>query len=186
VYANELKKGMVIQLDNELWTVVDYTLITPGNKRAILQTKIKNVRTGALLEKRMRTNDKVEMAYLEKRDMEYLYEDTAGYVFMEAAGEQHTLDRDMLKDLIGYIKPNTPVTVQIADGNPLTIDIPNSVELEVVETEPAVKGQTATNQYKPAGLETGIRIQVPPFINVGDVVRVDTRDGKYLDRASSK
>ena len=186
MYANELKRGMVIDLEGDLWQVLDYTLITPGNKRSILQTKLKNLRTGSTVEKRMRTNDRVEAAYFDKVEMEYLYEDQMGYVFMEPSGEQHTLDKELLKEHIGYVKPNTIVTVQIANGRPINVEIPNSVELKVTETDPAVRGQTATNQYKSAVLETGIKAQVPPFIGIGDVVRVDTRDGKYLDRASSK
>lgn len=180
--VNDIKKGMVIEYNNTRWIVVDYQQVKPGKGPAYLQTKLKNLKSGAVLEQRLRPSEKVEQVFLEKRDMEYLYEDASGYVFMEETGEQQIIDRDLIRDIIGYIRPNMPVKVIFVEGKALSVDLPTAVELEVTETDPAIKGQTATNQYKPAVVETGLKVMVPPFISIGDVIRVDTRDGKYLDR----
>jgi len=185
VNANEVKKGMVIEYNGDRWIVVDYQQVKPGKGPAYMQTKLKNLKSGAVLEQRLRPSEKVEQVFLEKREMEYLYEDASGYVFMEETGEQHIIDHELIKDIIGYIRPNVPVKVVFAEGKALSVDLPTAVELEVTDTDPAIRGQTATNQYKPAIVETGLKVMVPPFVNTGDVIRVDTREGKYLDRASS-
>lgn len=182
---SQVRKGMVIVGDDkQLYYVVDYHLNTPGNWRAILQLKIKNLKTGAITPLRVRPEDKVEQAYLDKREMEYIYQDGDGYVFMDTeTSDQITLDREWVGDQMLYMKENTKAHVTFYDGKPLFLDLPATVELKVVETEPAVKGATAAAQYKPAILETGLKITVPPFVGIGEVVAVDTRESKYLSRA---
>ena len=182
---SQVRKGSVIVLDDgQLYYVVDRDLNTPGNWRAILNLKLKNLKTGAVQEKRFRPSDKVEQAYLDKREMEYIYQDGDGYVFMDTeTSEQTTLAREWVGDLMLYMKENTKAHVVFYEGNPLSLELPASVELKVVETEPAIKGATAQAQYKPAVLETGLKITVPPFVNIGEIVSIDTRSGEYLSRA---
>jgi elongation factor P len=180
-----VRKGMVIVgEDNQLYTVVDRSLHTPGNWRAILTLRIKNLKTGNVVDKRFKPEDKVETAFLDKREMEYIYQDAEGYIFMDTENfEQVTLRAILVGDLMGYIKPNTKVNVTFYEGNPLSIELPDTVILQVTETEPSVKGATAAAQYKPATLETGIKVTVPPFIAIGEMIKVDTRSGEYLERA---
>src|SRR5262245_27870813 len=156
--------------DGQLSYVVDRDLNTPGNWRAILQLKLKNLKTGAITEKRVRPQDKVEQAYLDKREMEYIYQDGDGYVFMDVeTSDQITLSADWVGDEMLYLKENTKAHVTFYEGKPLFLDLPASVELKVMETEPSVKGATAAAQYKPALLETGLKITVPPFVNIGEM-----------------
>jgi len=185
VNVSDIKKGMVIEYNSDRWIVIDYQQVKPGKGPAYLQMKLKNLKSGGVLEQRMRPNEKIEQVFLEKQEMEYLYEDAAGYVFMEENGEQHIIDRELIQDIIGFIRPNVPLTVVFVEGKPLYVDLPTSVELEITETDPALKGQTATNQYKPAVAETGLKVMVPPFVGPGTVIRVDTKEGKYLDRVNS-
>ncbi len=181
----QVRKGMVIVgEDGQLYSVVDKHLNTPGNWRAILQIKLKNLKTGAVTEKRFRPDEKVETAYLEKREMQYLYQEGDDYVFMDnETFDQIHLGADWIGDLILYLKENENTQVVFYEGKPISLEPPATVELRVTETEPSLKGATAAAQYKPATLETGLRIDVPPFINIGDVLQVDTREGKYLGRA---
>jgi elongation factor P len=182
---SQVRKGQVIVgEDGQLYAVIDRDLNTPGNWRAILNLKLKNLKTGAVTPKRFRPDDKVELAYLEKRPMQYLYQEGDGYVFMDKETyDQITLNRELAGELIQYLKENDDAQVTFYDGRALSLELPATVELKVVETEPSVKGATAAAQYKPATLETGLKITVPPFINVGEVVQVDTRTGEYLSRA---
>jgi elongation factor P len=182
---SQVRKGTVIVLDDgQLYYVADRDLNTPGNWRAILNLKLKNLKTGAVQVRRFHPADKVEQAYLEKREMEYIYQDGDDYVFMDTeTSEQITLPRDQVGDLMLYMKENTKAHVVFYEGKPLSLELPAAVELKVVETEPSVKGATAAAQYKPAILETGLKVVVPPFVNVGEVVSVDTRTGEYLSRA---
>ena len=180
----ELRRGMIIVEDGQLCQVMDRDLKTPGNLPSKLRLKLKNLKTGLVADKRVHPEDKVEQAYLETRDMQYLYKDGDGYVFMDKETyDQITLDKEWVGDLMLYLKENEDAKVTFHDGNPLSLELPNTVELKVVDTEPSVKGATAAAQYKPATLETGLKITVPPFIGVGDVVSVDTRECKYLGRA---
>jgi elongation factor P len=168
---------------DQLYQVLDRDLNTPGNWRAILQLKLKNLKTGSITLNRVRPQDKVETAYLDKREMEYIYEDSTGYVFMDTETyDQISLDHDMVEELMQYLKPNSKVFVTFYDARPLSLELPATVELEVTETDPALKGATAAAQYKPATLETGLKITVPPFIGVGEKIKVDTRTGEYLER----
>jgi elongation factor P len=182
---SQVRKGMVlIGDDSQLYQVVERDLNTPGNWRAILQLKLRNLKTGNITDRRVRPADKVETAYLDKREMEYIYMDSTGYVFMDTETyDQISLPGDMVDELMLYMKPNTRAHIVFYEGKPLSLELPAAVELEVTETEPSVKGATAAAQYKPATLETGLKITVPPHINQGDRIKVDTRDGKYLERA---
>jgi elongation factor P len=182
---SQVRKGMVIVgEDGQLWQVVDRDLNTPGNWRAILNLKLKNLKTGAVIPKRFRPDDKVEQAYLDKRQMQYLYQEGDDYVFMdEETYDQIHLNREWIGDLVYYLKENEKAQVVFYEDKPISIELPATVELTVTHTEPALKGATAAAQYKPATMETGLQIDVPPFISIGDVLQIDTRDGKYLGRA---
>lgn len=181
---SEVRKGMVIIYEGQLCYVVDRELKTPGNLPSKLTLTLKNLKTGFVNGQRVHPEDKVEQAYLDKREMQYLYKDADGFVFMDNESyDQTTLNQAMIGDLILYVKEGTNVQVTFHDGKPLSIEPPQSVELQVVETEPSLKGATAAAQYKPATLETGLKLNVPPFINIGEKIIVDTSEGKYLSRA---
>jgi elongation factor P len=182
---SQVRKGMVLVGDDgQLYAVVDRDLNTPGNWRAILQLKLKNLKTGAITMNRVRPQDKVEQAYLDKRTMQYLYAEGDGYVFMDnETYDQITLGKEWVGDQILYLKENDNVQVVLYEGRPISLELPATVELRVVETEPSVKGATAAAQYKPATLETGLKVTVPPFVGVGELVAIDTRTGDYLSRA---
>src|SRR5262249_44048468 len=181
----DVRKGQVIVgEDGQLYAVVDREHITPGNWRAILNLKLKNLKTGTIAISRVKPEDKVEIAYLERPEMQYLYADGDSLIFMDnETYDQMSLGKEWVGDLFLYLKENTNCHVVFYDNKPISLDAPAMVELKVVDTEPAVKGATAAAQYKPATLETGLKIQVPPFINLGEVIAVDTRSGEYLSRA---
>ena len=182
---SQVRKGMVIVgEDGQLYHVVDRNLNTPGNWRAILTLRIKNLSTGNVVEKRFKPDDKVEQAYLDKREMQYIYQDGDGYVFMDTESyDQITLDREWVGEMMLYMKENNKAHVIFYEGKPISLELPAMVELKVTETEPALKGATAAAQYKPATLETGLKITVPPFVGIGEVLAIDTRTGEYLSRA---
>jgi elongation factor P len=182
---SQVRKGMVIVGDDgQLYHVVDRDLNTPGNWRAQLKLKLKNLKTGSIAENKVRPQDKVEQAYLDKREMEYIYQDGDGYVFMDTeTSDQTTLPADWVGELMLYMKENTKAHVIFYEGTPLSLELPATVELKVTDTEPSVKGATAAAQFKPAILETGLKVTVPPFVGIGEVVQVDTRTGAYLSRA---
>ncbi len=182
---SQVRKGMVIVgEDGQLYTVVDRDLNTPGNWRAILNLKLKNLKTGAVTPRRFRPEDKVELAYLDKRPMQYLYKEGSDYVFMDKETyDQISLNQELAGELILYLKENEDAQVTFYEGKPISLELPATVELKVVETEPSVKGATAAAQFKPATLETGLKVTVPPFIGIGEVIQVDTRTGEYLSRA---
>jgi elongation factor P len=184
---SQVRKGMVIVgEDGQLYSVVDRDLNTPGNWRAILNLKLKNLKTGAVTPRRFKPEDKVELAYLDKRPMQYLYKEGDGFVFMDKETyDQVTLTAELAGEMILYLKENEDAQVTFYDGKPISIELPAMVELKVVETAPSVKGATAAAQYKPATLETGLEITVPPFIGIGEMVQVDTRTGDYLGRAKN-
>ena len=181
---SQVRKGMVLNEGGQLYYVVDRDLNTPGNWRAILQLKLKNLKTGSITMNRVRPQDKVEIAYLEKKDFQYLYQEGDDYVFMDTETyDQYPLPQDLLGDQMKYLKENDTVKLTMYEGKPLDIELPPTVEHKVVETEPSVKGATAAAQYKPAITETGLRVTVPPFISIGEVIQIDTRTGEYLSRA---
>lgn len=182
---SQVRKGMVIVGDdNQLYTVVDRDLNTPGNWRAILQLKLKNLKTGSITINRVRPQDKVEQAYLDKREMQYIYQDGDGYVFMDTETfDQITINREWAEELMVYMKEGNKAQVVFYESKPISLELPATVDLKVTNTEPSVKGATAAAQYKPATLETGLKITVPPFVGIGEMVAVDTRTGEYLSRA---
>ena len=181
----DVRRGMVILgEDKQLYQCLDRDLNTPGNWRAILQLKLKNLKTGSITLNRVRPQDKVEVAYLEKREFQYSYKDGGDYVFMDTETfEQMTMPGEIIGDQMKYLKENDTVVLTVYEGKPMDVELAATVELKVVETEPALKGATAAAQYKPATLETGLKITVPPFINIGEVIQIDTRTGEYLSRA---
>ena len=182
---SQVRKGMVIVgEDAQLYHVVDRDLNTPGNWRAILQLKLKNLKTGSITINRVRPQDKVEQAYLDKREMQYIYQDGDGYVFMDTETfDQITLDREWVGDQMLYMKEGNKAHVVFYESKPISLDLPATVELTVTDTEPSLKGATAAAQFKEATLETGLKIKVPPFVAIGEGVAVDTRTGEYLSRA---
>ena len=187
--ATEIKPGMAVIYDDQLHIVLDTEHVKPGKGPAYVQAKMKNVMTGSITTKRLNSADKVETASIDKRDMEFLYDNSGSgegpFVFMDLQTfDQLEIHSDVLgKDQSQYLKPNTAVTVQIFQGRPLGVTLPSAVELEVVDTAPQPKGATVTNQLKEARLETGAVVRVPPFIENGQVVRVSTETGEYLGKA---
>jgi elongation factor P len=174
---------MVIKFEGEPYVVMDYQHVAPGNWRAMVQVKMRHLKQGHVKENRFRSEDKVEQVFVEGIAMEYLYQEGEHYVFMNLKTyDQIMLNKEVIGDGLGYLKPNTEVLVNYYDGEAISILMPNTVDLKVIETEPGLKGATVTNVYKMAKLETGISIQVPPFVGNGEVIRVDTREGKYIER----
>jgi elongation factor P len=180
----DVRRGMVIVgEDGQLYQCLDRDLNTPGNWRAILQLKLKNLKTGSITMNRVRPQDKVEQAYLEKKEFQYSYKDGEDYIFMDNESyEQITMPGDLIGDRMKYLKETDVVQITMYEGTPLDVELPATVTLKVIETEPALKGATAAAQYKPATLETGLKITVPPFIGTNEFVQVDTRTGEYLGR----
>ncbi len=182
--ATQLRKGMIIEYNDDLYQLTDVFHNTPGKGQASVQTKMKNIRTGVNAEKRYRSDETAIKASLESKEMEFLYNDGDDYYFMDTETyDQIALRTDIIGDSHFYLLPNIKVTVNFYQNSPVGIELPGSVELKIIETEPSLKTATVTSSYKPATLETGLKIQVPPFISEGEVVRIDTSDGKYLERA---
>ena len=183
--ANDLRPGMVIKHNNELFSIYKAEHRTPGNLRAFVQAKMRNLRTGAISDHRFRSTDDVERAIIDETEMQYLYSDGDSYCFMNTQTfDQVHLHRDVIADRAQFLVPDVMLKVEYYEGRPIDIQLPPTVDLKVVETEPGIKGGSATNVGKPAKLETGLVVQVPPFIGEGETIRVDTLEGKYLERAS--
>ncbi len=183
IEALELRKGNLIEFRDALWRVLKLQHTKPGKGGAFIQTELKNIEDGTKLNHRFRSEDKVEKAVVEPRPMQYLYPEGDHFVFMDLETfEQVQLDSSVLESATDLLLPNTEVQVLFYNGQPIGVDLPQTVELRVVDTEPVVKGQTATASYKPAQVETGFTVMVPPFVNAGDVIRVSTTDGTYEDR----
>jgi len=181
--ASEMQKGQTVKIDGRLYTVVDYQHVKLGKGGAIYQTKLKSLADGSIQNVRLRSEEIIEEAYLDKRTYEYLYSSGREHVLMDTvAFDQITLGDDAFGDGPKYLKPNTQLQVSMYEGRPVIVALPNAVDLKVTETAPEIKGATATNQNKPATLETGFVVQVPPFVKIGDVIRVDTRTGEYVTR----
>lgn len=184
VPATQLRKGMTVKIENELYRIFDQHHVTPGNLRGFVRVKMRNLRTGSMAEEKFRSDDIIERAILDEKEMQYLYNDGAGYHFMDTESyEQVQLSAKMLGTSVGFLKPEMSIHVEFHGENPVGIELPQTVDLKVVETMPAIKGATATSQTKPATLETGVIVQVPPFIGEGDVIRVNTETGEYQTRA---
>jgi elongation factor P len=182
--ATQMRPGMIIKHNNELHAVFSVEHRTPGNLRAFIQAKLRNLRTGAMFEHRFRSPDPIDRVVVDEIAMEFLYNDGDDYYFMNTENyEQTHLKRDTLGDAVDYLTANLQITVSFFDGVAVGIELPQTVELTVVETEPGLKSATASSVTKPATLETGLVVQVPPFINQGEKIRVDTAEGAYLSRA---
>ena len=182
--ATQLRPGMVIKFNNELYSVFSMTHRTPGNLRGFVQAKMRSLRTGSMTEHRFSSEDKVEKAQLDEHEMEYLYDDGEYFYFMNIENyEQMHLTKELLGDATDYLIPQLKVTVEFYEGKPISVELPATVEMTVVETEPGLKGATVSNVTKPAKMETGLVVQVPPFISEGEKIRVNTSEGTYQERA---
>lgn len=181
--ANNLRRGNIVKFEGDLWRVFDVEHQTPGNLRARVQTKLKNLRNGSMKDQRFRSEDEIEKAHMDQKTMQYLYRDGDDFHFMDTETfEQTHLAAEVLGDAVQYLIPETSITVDFHEGSPVGIELPTTVELKIVETSPEVKGGTAGAQRKPATLETGLVVQVPAFVNEGEIIRVTTEDGAYLER----
>lgn len=181
--ATQLRPGMIIRHEQELYAVFSVEHRTPGNKRGSMQTKLRNLRSGAIADYRFRAEDVVERAIVDEVDHEFLYADAEGYHFMNTETfEQIHLTRDVLGDAVDYLVPNLALKLEFYEGRPIGVALPDTVDLTVVHTEPGIQKATASAVMKPAKLETGVVVQVPPFVNVGDRVKVDTSEGRYIQR----
>src|SRR5579864_1219591 len=182
--ATQLRPGMVIKFNNELYSIFSMVHRTPGNLRGFVQVKMRSLRSGSMTEHRFSSEDRVERASLDEQEMEYLYDDGEYYYFMNTENyEQMHLTRDLLGDAVQYLVPQMKVAVEFYEGKPMSVELPPTVDLTVVETEPGLKGASVSNVTKSAKLETGLVVQVPPFINEGEKVRISTAEGTYQERA---
>ena len=183
--TGDFRTGLVIELDGELVSIVDYQHVKPGKGGAFLKTRLKNLKTGQLIEKTFRSGEKIDKAYLEEKKCEYLYRADDLFYFMDQTNfEELVLTDSQVGDAKEYLKENTTVSAVMYKGELITVELPTFVELEVVNTEPGARGDTVSRAAKPAELETGARVQVPLFVNNGDRIKVDTREGKYVERVS--
>jgi len=185
VKSQDLKPGIAVNLNGEVYVCVNTDHVKPGKGPAYVQAKFKNVRSGGHVEKRLRSSEEIEQAILDRREMEYLYSDAGGAVFMDSETfDQITINGEVLGEALMYLKPNTTLTCMVYQGNVISIELPAVVELEITDTPPGIKGATATNQLKEALCETGLKTRVPPFIGNGEVVRISTETGEYLGRVT--
>ena len=183
IMAGDFRKGVTVEIDGVVWSIADFQHVKPGKGAAFVRTRLKNVMTGAVLEKTFSPTDKYPLAHIETKDMEYLYSDGELYYFMDVETyEQIPLNFEQVEDAIDFIKENDQVKMRFYKGSAFSVEAPNFVELKVTETEPGFKGDTATGTTKPAVVETGYHIAVPLFVNEGDVIRIDTRTGEYMSR----
>jgi elongation factor P len=179
-----MKKGMLIKIGQDLFRVLELQHVTPGNLRGFVRVKFRNIRTGALADQKLRSEDFVERATLDEREMQYLYRDGDAFHFMDTTSyDQLHIDAEALGDNVNYLIPDALIKVEFYGSEPVGIELPPTVDLVVEDTAPGIKGATASNQIKPARLETGLVVNVPPFVNTGDKVRVSTESGEYLSRA---
>lgn len=184
ISVNDFRTGLTIEVDGEIFSVIEFQHVKPGKGAAFVRSKLKNLRNGNLVERTFRAGENVNRAQIENREVQYLYNSGSEYTFMDnETFDQFTLDKKQLEWEINFLKENMNVHIQSYQGEIIGITLPNSVELKVVETEPGIRGNTATGATKNAKLETGLNVQVPLFINEGDVLLIDTREGKYISRA---
>ena len=182
--STDLRPGTAIKMDNKLWVITQFTHVTPGNLRAFVSVKIKDVITGQVIERRLRSGEEVERVDLDRRDIEYLYSDPSGHHFMDSQTyDQFALTPDVFGDAGKFLKPNTACTGLFTEGKLITLELPTTVDLVVTDTPPVATGATATNQLKEAEMETGLKIRVPQFIKNGETLRISTETGDYLSRA---
>lgn len=180
--AGEFRKGSTFEYENSVWTIVDFQHVKPGKGAAFVRTKMKNVIDGKVLERTWNPTEKVQEAHIETKNMTYSYNDGELYYFMDEEYNLTPLNYEQVEDALLYIKENDPVVVKFYKGSAFSVDCENFVVLRVVQSDPSVKGNTATNATKEAVLETGAKIQVPMFVNEGELIRVDTRTGEYMER----
>ena len=184
ISSNEFRNGVTVEMDGDAWQVIDFQHVKPGKGAAFVRAKMKNIRTGSMVERTFNPGEKMARAHLDNRQMQFLYEADGLYNFMDnETFEQTTMTPDQLGSAKNFLKENMNIGVQFYQGAIMGVDLPVAVELEVVETDPGIRGDTATGGNKPAKLETGHVVKVPFFINIGDVLRIDTRTGEYLERA---
>ncbi|TDA67781.1 MAG: elongation factor P [Clostridia bacterium] len=183
ISSNDLRTGVTIEVDGEIYSVVEFLHVKPGKGAAFVRTKLKSVTTGAVIERTFRAGEKLTQARIDHRQMQYLYRDGDNYVFMDTETyEQVSLPRGQLGDKVKYLKEEMVITAMFYEGRTIGIEIPYFIELKVVETEPGLRGDTASGGSKPARLETGALVQVPLFVEIGDTIRVDTRTDTYIER----
>ncbi|HYR61590.1 MAG TPA: elongation factor P [Actinomycetota bacterium] len=186
ISTNDMRPGMTLDLDGELWSIIDYQHHKPGKGHAMVRTKVRSLRSGVVVDKTFRADEKVEIARLDKREMQFLYPDDIGLVFMDTETyEQTTIPREVLDDSARFLKEGQMVNVVAHGGTALGVDLPTTVDLEVSETEPGLQGDRSSAGTKPATLETGAIVQVPLFVTTGETIRVDTRTGAYVTRVRS-
>ena len=184
IQATRLKKGMLVKVDQDLFRVLELQHVTPGNLRGFVRVKFRNIRNGSLSDQKLRSEDTLDRATLEEKEMQYLYLDGDAYYFMDTTSfEQTHISSEALGESVNYLKPEMTIQVEFYGSEPVGIELPVTVDLKVVETTPGINRATASAQVKPATLETGLVVQVPPFVNSGDVIRVSTETGEYLSRA---
>lgn len=184
ISSNDFRTGVTIEIDNQVWQIVDFQHVKPGKGAAFVRAKMKNIQTGAVVERTFNAGEKLPRAHVDRRDMQYLYESDGLYNFMDNENfEQITLTLDQLGSAKNFLKENMSIAIQMFQGTVIGVELPFSVELTVVETDPGIRGDTATGGTKPAKVETGYVVKVPLFINEGDVLRIDTRTGDYIERA---
>ncbi len=186
IKAFDLKKGKVIKWENDLWSVEEVSIMAKGNWRSSMQVRLKNLKTGRSTDQRFATDDKIETPFVETKNYEYLYREGQDFVVMDPTTfDQLQLSADVMGDAPNYLKGNETITCQFIDGKIVAVEMPNTVELKVVDTPPVARGATVTNQTKDATLETGLTVRVPPFIEIGEMLRIDTRTGEYIERAKA-
>lgn len=184
ISSSDFRTGVTIEIDNDVWQIVDFQHVKPGKGAAFVRTKMKNVRTGAVVERTFNPGEKLPKAHIDRREMQFLYESDGEYNVMDnETFDQIALTAEQLGDATKFLKENMNIAIMFFQGIVIGVDLPTSVELEVVETDPGIRGDTATGGTKPAKLETGYVVKVPLFINIGDVLRIDTRTGDYIERA---
>ena len=184
ISSTQLRPGMVIKFNNELYTIFKTEHRTPGNLRGFVQVKMRSIRSGSMTEHRFSSEDRVERAALEEHEMEYLYDDGEYYYFMNTENfEQMHLTKELLGDSVEFLVSQLKVNIEFYEGKPISVELPPTVDLKVIETEPGMKGASVSNVTKAAKLETGLVVQVPPFINEGEKIRVSTSEGTYQERA---
>ncbi len=184
ISTNEFRTGTTVQIDNDAWQVIDFQHVKPGKGAAFVRAKMRNLRTGSVVERTFNAGEKMPKAHIERRDMQFLYESDDNLVFMDnETFEQSELTKEQMASALNFLKENMTVTIMSFEGTIYGVELPNTVELRVAETDPGIRGDTATGGTKPAKLETGYVVKVPLFINEGDVLRIDTRSGDYIERA---
>jgi elongation factor P len=184
IQATRLKKGMLVKVGADLFRVLELQHVTPGNLRGFVRVKFRNIRSGSLSDQKLRSEDSVDRATLDEREMQYLYKDGDAFHFMDTSSyEQIHISSEALGESVNYLIAESTIKVEFYGSEPVGIELPQTVDLRVEDTAPGIKGATASAQVKPARLETGLVVQVPPFVNNGDMVRVSTETGEYLSRA---